>query len=221
MGLEFKVTPCVFIPRPETELLVEKVIELVTRVQGYKGASLKILDIGTGSGCIAVSLAKLVPQAKIDAVDISEQALKIAKENARLNKIKVNFFQSDLFTTYDLPCLPAGRRLTTYDIIVSNPPYVVASEINNLQAEVRQEPRLALDGGRDGLDFYRRIIVTAWRYLRKGGLLVLEIGFGQKEEIKNIFQKSAKFEIIEITKDYNNIDRVVVAKLKQDVRKNG
>jgi len=207
MGLEFKVTPDVLIPRPETEVLVEKVIELVTKAQRHKTTSLKILDLGTGSGCIAVSLAKLISNVRIDAIDISEKALKIAKENAKLNNVKVNFIQADLFQAYSL-------RLKVYSLIVSNPPYVAASEIDGLQVEVRREPRIALSAGEDGLDFYRRIIIDSSRYLKKGGYLFLEMGFAQKNKIKNIFQKSKKFQIIEVVRDYNNIDRVIIAKLK-------
>ncbi len=207
MGLEFKVTPDVLIPRPETEVLVEKVIELVTKARGHKTTSLKILDLGTGSGCIAISLAKLLTNVEIDAVDISRRALEVAKFNAALNKVKIHFIQSNLFPTYYL-------QPTTYSLIVSNPPYVAASEIDGLQVEVRREPRIALSAGEDGLDFYRRIIIDSSRYLKKGGYLFLEMGFAQKNKIKNIFQKSKKFQIIEVVRDYNNIDRVIIAKLK-------
>jgi len=209
MGLEFKVTPDVFIPRPETEILVETVIKLVES-QKSKVTSLGIMDIGTGSGNIAISLAKFLPETRIYAVDISRNALEIARINARLNKIedKIKFIQSDLFTTYDLP-------LMTYDIIVSNPPYIPGAEIETLQPEIKYEPRMALDGGKEGLDFYRRIIQVAPHYLKKGGFLIMEMGFNQKGGIKNIFQKSRAFQIIETIKDYNNIDRVVVAQTKR------
>jgi len=204
MGLSFKVTPSVLIPRPETEVLVEKAIEVVTRHMTHD-TRLGILDLGTGSGCIAVSLAKFLPNAKIDALDISEDALEIARTNAKLNNVKINFKRGDLFS----PCSLEPRA---YNLIVSNPPYIVSSEINKLQPEVRYEPSLALNGGRDGLDFYRRIIKNAPKFLKKHGLLIMEMGFSQAEDLKNIFQNSHKFEIIEVIKDYNNIERVVVAR---------
>lgn len=204
MGLEFKITPDVLIPRPETEILVEKAISMAgSREPGARS----ILDIGTGSGCIAVSLAKFIPNAKITATDISKDALVVAKHNAKLNGIsnKINFIHADLFTNYQLP-------FTHYDIIISNPPYIPAEGIDALQREVRKEPRLALDGGKDGLDFYRRIINASRGRIKEGGMLIMEMGFKQKRKIKNIFQKYENFEIIEVVKDYNNIDRVVIAR---------
>jgi release factor glutamine methyltransferase len=209
MGLEFKVTADVFIPRPETEILVEKVLEMVTSHKSQV-TSLKIMDIGTGSGNIAISLAKFLTEAKIYATDISKSALEIARANAQLNKVEnsIRFFQGDLLMTYDL-------QLMTYDLIVSNPPYIPTAEIEALQPEVKHEPHMALDGGKDGLDFYRRIINKAPRYLRKDGFLIMEMGFNQKDAIKNIFQKSGYFEIIELIKDYNNMDRVIIAKKRE------
>ncbi|MDP3732362.1 MAG: peptide chain release factor N(5)-glutamine methyltransferase [Candidatus Omnitrophota bacterium] len=202
MGLEFKITPDVFIPRPETEILVEKTIDIF---HSSKFIVHSLLDIGTGSGCIAISLAKFLPKAKITAIDISENAIKIAKQNALLNNVKVNFLTSDLFSNYEL-------RTTNYELIISNPPYIPTQEIETLQPEVKYEPYMALDGGKDGLNFYRRIIDKASRYLKKGGFLIMEMGFNQKDAIKNIFQKSGYFQIIESIKDYNNMDRVIIAK---------
>lgn len=203
MGLEFKVNKDVFIPRPETEILVEKTLKVVRE--------LNILDMGTGSGCIAISLATLLPNAKIDAIDISEKALKIAKENAKLNNVNINFIQGDLFTPHPSP-------LTPYDLIVSNPPYVPTAEIEGLQLEIKYEPDIALDGGKDGLDFYRRVVTCAPNYLNKGGFLIMEMGFNQRPAVENIFQKSGNFEIIEVVRDYNNIERVVVTrKIREDI----
>ncbi|MDD4939383.1 MAG: peptide chain release factor N(5)-glutamine methyltransferase [Candidatus Omnitrophica bacterium] len=204
MGLDFKVSPEVLIPRPETEILVEEVIRQSHKPQA---TSLNILDVGTGSGCIAISLAKFIKKAAVIATDISSGALKIAEANAKLNNVidKIRFIQSDFFKSYEL-------RAKTYDIIVSNPPYIVSSEIEKLQPEVQYEPRIALDGGKDGLSSYRKIIEYAPEYLREGGFLILEMGFGQAPCIKNVFQNSMNFEIIEVVKDYNNIDRVIVAK---------
>ncbi len=214
MGLEFKVTPDVLIPRQETEILVEKVISLgeKLKVKGGrlkgKGNRLKVLDLGTGSGCIAVSLAKLLQNVEITAADISQKAIIIAEYNAIVNNVaeKIKFVNTDLFS---------GLRIyepAQYDIIVINPPYVLSEEIDTLQPEIKYEPRIALDGGNDGLDVYRKLIREAPVYLKKGGLLIIEIGFSQKDKIKNIFHSSGKFEIIEVIKDYSGIDRVIVAK---------
>ncbi len=199
-GFQFKVTPDVLIPRPETEILVETAIKYARD----KRAEVRILDIGTGSGCIAVSLAKLLPQARIFATDISVKALEVAGENARLHNVidKINFSCADLFPSCDSP----------YDLIVSNPPYIASGEIEQLQLEVRQEPRLALSAGIDGLDFYHKIIPQAGGYLKTNGYLLMEIGFGQRKKIEKIFQNSPNFEIIEIIKDYSGIDRIMVAK---------
>lgn len=202
MGLEFKVTPDVFIPRPETEILVEKTIEIVKLLNCQ---TVKLLEIGTGSGCIAISLAKIMPNVKITATDISPKALEIARYNAGLNNASINFIQGDLFDTYNpLP--------NTYNLIVSNPPYIPAGDIDDLPNEVRYEPRIAIDGGRDGLDFYRRIIDGSPAYLKQGGFLIMEMGFNQKNAIENIFQNAGNFEIISAVKDYSNIERVIVAR---------
>ena len=176
MGLEFKVAPDVFIPRPETEILVE------TSLKYAKGLK-NILDLGTGSGCIAISLAKNLAQAQIFASDISNKALSVAKENARLNKVDISFFQSDLLETIDY-------RLSTIDLIISNPPYVASEDIDKLQPEISYEPLIALDGGSDGLGFYRRVIKEAPNYLKAGGLLIMEMGFKQNSAINNIFENS-------------------------------
>lgn len=207
MGLEFKVTPDVFIPRPETEALVETAINLVKSLK-FNVKNLNILDIGTGSGCIAISLAKLLPNATITATDISQKAIEIAQYNATLNNVakKIGLIKSDLFTSQEL-------RVMRYDIIVSNPPYVATSEIETLQPEIRRQPRIAIDAGKDGLDFYRSIIEDSPVYLKENGFLIIEMGFNQKNLIKNIFQDGLKkYKIIDIIKDYSNIDRVIVAK---------
>ena len=223
MGLEFKVGPDVLIPRPETEILVETAIKLssVVRipssvyrrpsfVNGGSSSIINILDIGTGSGCIAVSLAKSLPGAKVDAIDISPEALEIAKQNALLNNVTVNFIHGDLFNIFKRTTND-GVRTTKYNLIVSNPPYIPSEQISRLQPEIQYEPRISLDGGTDGLDFYRRMIYDAPAHLEQGGYLLLEAGLRQMPAIKIILENSRKFEIIEVVKDYNNIDRVVVA----------
>lgn len=212
MGFEFRVNKDVLIPRPETEILVEATIKLA---RSQKPEATSILDVGTGSGCIAVSLARLIKNCNLTAVDISAKAINIARRNASLNAVagKINFITDDFFNLRPAAC---GLQPDSFDVIISNPPYIPTEEIGNLQAEVRHEPRIALDGGIDGLDFYRRIAVEAAGYLKKEGFLAIEIGFGQREEIENIFHKSGNFEIIEVIKDYNKIDRIMIGKLNAD-----
>ena len=212
MGLNFKVTPDVLIPRPETEILVETVLKYTTRTPGYldtktprhQDTRLNILDIGTGSGCIAVSLAKLLPNVGITATDISQAALEVAFENARINNVEVKFVLSDLFVR-------STEYRVQYDIIVSNPPYIATDEIDKLQPEIGYEPRIALDGGEDGLGFYRRIVALAPDFLKQKGFLIMEIGFKQKRAVEGIFKNSAGLKILKVIKDYNNINRVIVA----------
>ena len=213
MGLTFKVTGDVLIPRPETEILVETAVKIANGIwhmaygKAEEGKPVSILDIGTGSGCIAVSLAKLLPGVEITGVDISEEALSIARINAELNKVSetINFLQGDLFGALTICHTP-------YALCVSNPPYIRSSDIDELAPEVQFEPRIALDGGEDGLDFYRKIISSAPLYLKEGGYLILEMGFNQRSEVTKILQNSLNFEIIEVVKDYGNIERVIVAR---------
>jgi release factor glutamine methyltransferase len=204
MGMEFRVGPGVFIPRPETEVLVETAVRIVLQCSSAPVPQLRILDLCTGSGCIAVSLAKMLPDLEVTATDVSPCALQTARENARSHNVTINFIQSNLFAACEL-------RVTTYELIICNPPYVAAAEINNLQPEISYEPRLALDGGTDGLDFYRRIIRESGDYLEKGGFLIMEMGFNQYPRIEEIFRDSGKFDIIEAIRDYNHINRVVIA----------
>jgi release factor glutamine methyltransferase len=172
------------------------------------------MDIGTGSGNIAISLAKLLEKCRILAVDISKEAIDVARNNALLNNVssKINFVNQDFSNLQPATC---NLQPFSFDFIVSNPPYIPTQEIEALQPEVKYEPHMALDGGKDGLDFYRRIINKAPRYLRKDGFLIMEMGFNQKNAIKNIFQKTGYFEIIELIKDYNNIDRIIIAKKRE------
>jgi len=202
MGLEFIVNRCVLIPRPETEILVETVIRTV---RSAKCEVRSILDLGTGSGCIAISLAKFLPEIAITATDISEKAIEIARQNAAFHNVKISFFCSDLFNNYEL-------RTTSYELIVSNPPYIPTDEIGTLQPEISYEPRIALDGGQDGMDFYRLIIKEAANHLEEKGFLVIEIGCAQLEPIRQLFKESGCLEITEAIKDYNDIDRVIVAR---------
>ena len=200
MGLEFKVDKRVLIPRPETEILVEAAIEAI-KESGI--TSPEILDLGTGSGCIAISLAKNIPDCKITATDISPEALEVATRNAYLNQVQIEFMRSDLF---------AALGPQRFDLIISNPPYVSTQELNTLAKEISFEPVLALEAGFDGLDFYRRIISQAAGWLKEGGLLVFEVGQNQAGRVRDMLRWREKFDDVSIIKDYNNIQRVVIAK---------
>lgn len=195
MGLTFHVEPGVLIPRADTEILVEKALELMP-----PGA--RVLDIGTGSGAIAVSLAKLGKNARVTAVDVSDKALEIARKNAESNGVDVEFVKSDCFSALQ------GRK---YDMIVSNPPYISDEEMRGLMPEVKQEPELALSGGGDGLDFYRRISREAPEHLNAGGFLLFEIGWLQKKAVSALVQAhiGAPFAL----RDYGQNWRVVGAQL--------
>ncbi|MCB9771218.1 MAG: peptide chain release factor N(5)-glutamine methyltransferase [Candidatus Omnitrophica bacterium] len=180
-GLKFKVDPRVLIPRPETELLVEKIIEFSSR---QHGAQLRILDVGTGSGNIAIALAKSFIQARIVAMDISSDALNVARENARINCVnhQVDFVHCD-FMEFAENYREAEKR---FDIIVSNPPYIATPLLATLPLDVKEEPNLALDGGEDGLDFYRVLIGHAKYFLNDGGFLACEIADGQKKSLTQL-----------------------------------
>lgn len=210
MGVDLQVDKRALIPRPETELLVELAVEKLKYRKMRE--SLRILDIGTGCGNIAISLAKSNSSFFVTALDISAQALELAKDNARLNNVeeKINFIKSDLFSCFEKNL--NGRIL--FDAIISNPPYIPASEISKLPLEVRHEPKIALDGGFDGLDFYKKIIKESPMYLRKGGCLFFEIGDGQRDSVNDIFLKSGRFVNIEFFKDYRQTDRMVTARLR-------
>jgi len=202
MSLVFEVGQGVLVPRQETEILVEKVIDFC---RDFK-KDIKILDIGTGSGCIAASLAHYLPSAFVTATDKMPEALVIARRNILRLGVddRVKLIQSDLFETVENE---------QFDVIVSNPPYIPSSDIDKLQDEVRRyEPRCALDGGEDGLFFYRAITAKAPEFLRKGGLLAFEAGIGQADKIAGLMAGS--FESIEIYKDLAGIDRVVTGRLK-------
>jgi release factor glutamine methyltransferase len=195
--LPFRVTPDVLIPRPETEHLVEKAIELAARFPAPR-----IADVGTGSGCIAVTLARHLPQAQITAIDLCGAALAIATENAKRNGVAIRFLQGDLLAP------AAGEQ---FDIVVSNPPYVPTADRDTLAVEIRDhEPALALFAGPDGLDIYRRLIPQAFACLVPGGFLVLEIGYGQSTAIAGLLA-AAGFGQIEFIPDLQSIPRVACA----------
>lgn len=202
MRNSFKVTPATLVPRPETELLVES---LIKAARGLKAdGDVKILDIGTGSGAIIVSLLDYLPNAKGVGVDISVDALIVAEENSRRIGVRerAGFMQSDLFSR-----IPADKK---FDIIVSNPPYIPAADIAGLAKDVQKEPRGALDGGADGLDFYRRIISEAMDHMTDEGILAFEVGINQAQVVAELCRK-AGFKATAIRKDYADIERMVFA----------
>lgn len=198
MGLDFKVTPAVLIPRPDTEILVEAALKGLATVENPH-----ILDLGTGSGAICISMLVKLPAAQGIAVDISPAALEVAKDNASSHQVteRLTFCLGDLF-------VPVQQQL--FDVILSNPPYIPEADIPGLTPEVRQEPNLALVGGKDGLDFYRRIINGAGSYLATGGFIALEVGIGQARLVGDLAVESGFFKVSEIIKDYGGIERVVV-----------
>lgn len=216
LGLEIKVGKGVLIPRPETELLVEEAIKTVKskmlNVKSSKKPQIPnpkspcFLDLCTGSGCIALALAKEFPDAQVYATDVSAKAMRYARANADCNGIgNVTFLKGPLFT-------PVAERIASFDLITANPPYIRTSDISGLQREVREwEPLRALDGGENGLDFYRKILSKALVFLKKGGGIFFELGFGQAGAVTEI-AAHAGLKNIELTKDVAGIDRVLKAK---------
>ena len=201
MKLKFYVDENVLIPQPDTEIIVEKVID------EFKDKELKILDLCTGSGTIAISLAKYIERCNILATDISSKAIQIAKLNAEKNQVhkKIEFVLSDMFEEI---------RKDKFDIIVSNPPYIKTEVIKTLDKQVQNEPKLALDGGINGLKFYEIISKNAYKFLNNNGKLYLEIGFDQKENVINLLQKTYKYNEITCIKDLELNDRLIVASIK-------
>lgn len=196
MGLNLYVDNNVLIPQPDTEILVEEVIEIAKdREEG-----LKILDMCTGSGAIAISLARYIKESKVYATDISEAALEIAKDNALKNITDITFVKSDVFDKVEEK---------EFDIIVSNPPYIESDVIKTLSKEVQNEPHIALDGGTDGLYFYRKISKEAISYLKDGGYIAFEIGYNQREQVENLLREYG-YKNIYSKKDLGGNDRVVI-----------
>lgn len=201
MKLNFLVTKDVLIPRPDTEILVEEVIRKAENISNPV-----ILDLCTGSGAIAVSLAKYIKNVHICAVDISSKALEIAKKNAELNGVKNNieFIESNLFDKI---------KERKFDIIVSNPPYIETETIKTLSKDVQSEPKIALDGGKDGLNFYRKIADSGSKYLNRQGYICLEIGYNQRIAVRQILENKKRYVNINCIKDLCGNDRVITAQI--------
>lgn len=196
MGLDFYVNEHTLIPRGDTEILVETAIATI-KDSGFNS----VLDIGTGSGAIAVSIAKYT-DTDVTAVDISGDALDIAKKNSDRHRANVKFVKSDLFDNVE------GK----FDVIVSNPPYIETEVIDSLEPQVKDfEPITALDGGKDGLFFYEKIVQNCHKYLHTGGYLMFEIGYNQAEAVSSIME-NADFSEIEVKKDLAGLDRLVIGK---------
>jgi release factor glutamine methyltransferase len=194
MGLEFEVTAAALIPRHDTETLVQEVVK-----RGIGAES--ILDIGVGSGCIAVALAKMLPGAAIYGVERSAAAMALAERNAARHDVSINLLTGSLFEPFE------GQR---FDMIVSNPPYIPTGDIDSLQPEVRDhEPREALDGGKDGLDYYRSLIPVAPDHLNRGGWLLFEVGIGQAQQVLDLYTASGRFSELFTAKDPAGVERVV------------
>lgn len=202
MNLNFYVDENVLIPQPDTETLVEEVIN------EYKEKKCDILDLCTGSGAIAISLAKYINESNIVASDISMKALQIAKLNAEKNLVrkKIEFIESDIFDKV---------YKDDFDIIVSNPPYIKTKVIEELDKQVKNEPYIALDGGADGLKFYKIIIENAYKYIKNEGKVFLEIGYDQKNELINLFKENNHYENIYSKKDLGGNDRIIVATVRR------
>lgn len=208
-GLKLLVDKRVLIPRPETELLVEAVAERLKAESGERKAGVKVVDVGTGSGCIAIALAKKLPEAEITAVDVSPEALEVARWNGKLHQIEKNvrFLESDL-----LQELPSSFVV---EAIVSNPPYIADGELAKLPKEVRDfEPVRALAAGEDGLKVIRRLVMDARRILSPSGFMALEIGAGQRKAVEDIFGQQG-FAVVEVVKDLQGHERVIVAQPKK------
>lgn len=197
-GYDFYIEKGVFIPRPETEILVEKTIE-ISRRRFSQSKRIKILDIGTGCGNIAIVLARKIKNCSIVATDASEKAIRISKYNAEIHRVKdkIKFLKANIF--------PSGKR--RFHIIVSNPPYIPYSEISSLSREVQKEPLRALSGGVDGLSIIKKILRTSDMFLYNNGVLLMEIGYGQSETIRKMKSKLI-FKTIE--KDLSGIERIAI-----------
>lgn len=205
MGLDFEVNKNVLIPRQDTEILVEEAARIIRgdnpRMRARK--NWKVLDLCCGSGAIGISLARICGNTKVTCADYSKEALEVAQRNAASNRVKIKFRHGDLFGA-------VGRR--KYDMIVSNPPYIKSHMIPILQDEVKtHEPMMALDGGEDGLIFYRKIVDQASARLKKNGVLIFEIGHDQAEDVSQLIQETGKFTKVHVVKDLAGHDRVVYA----------
>ncbi|EFK09478.1 protein-(glutamine-N5) methyltransferase, release factor-specific [delta proteobacterium NaphS2] len=212
-SLSFQVNPHVLIPRPETEILVEQAMDLATALT-EEGTQLRFLDLGTGSGVIAVAMAKQIPESLVFATDISGKALDVARANAQAHGVSssITFIQGDLFE-------PLMLEKPAFHLIASNPPYVCTHEISGLQSEIAlYEPRAALDGGKDGMDYLKEIIKQAPRFLLPGGWLLLEMSPFQVEKALFALAETDVYQNTKPVQDYSHHQRVIKAQLRQEIQ---
>ena len=206
MNLKFYVDKYVLIPQPDTEILVEEGIKKIIEIEKKH---IKVLDLCTGSGAIAIAIKKYAEKLKkyveVYASDISEEAIKIAKKNAKTNNTSINFIVSNMFENIEEE---------DFDIIISNPPYIKTKIIDTLSKEVQNEPHIALDGGEDGLFFYRKILEKGHKFIKQKGYILLEIGYDQKNDIIEILKTINEYEDFKCIKDLSNNDRVILLKRK-------
>ncbi len=220
MGYNFKVTPDVLVPRQDTETLVTEAARLIQQTPKKKQSLMKklmkvdeftVLDLCCGSGVIGISLAKICSDIRVIGTDISEKAITLASENAKSLRAKAEFYRGDLFEALD----NKAYKDLKFDMIVSNPPYIRTNMIGILQDEVKKyEPVTALDGGRDGLEYYRKIVDKAADLLKPDGWLIFEIGYDQGEDLRKMLRDAGKYTPAEVIKDLPGRDRVVKCQLK-------
>lgn len=206
MKLNFFVDQNVLIPQPDTEILVEKVLDTINKIkqlreikENRKQEKILVLDLCTGSGAIGISIKKYITDVEVYASDISKEALKIAELNAKNNDVQIHVINSDMLENIKIK----------FDIIVSNPPYIETKELEKLPKDVQNEPQLALDGGEDGLKYYKIIRDEGYKFLKDNGAILLEIGYNQNRSVPDLFRNNENYKNIEIYKDLSNIDRVV------------
>lgn len=208
-SLNLKVTKGVLIPRPETEILVEEALKTFPQNESFD-KTINILELGTGSGAVAIALAKELQRGSIVATDISDIAIKTARENAKVHGLEeqITFLKGSLFE-------PVRERIGTFNLVISNPPYIPIEDFRDIQPEVRDfEPRISLNGGKEGLKFYRQIFSQIGRYLAKDGWVILELGKGQAEKVTRLIELTGEFNPTSIVKDFSGIERVVKAQKK-------
>lgn len=210
MKLNFYVDDNVLIPQPDTEILVERTMKILKNIE--KNTNLKrsniedeitVLDLCTGSGAVGISIKKYMKNAIVYVSDISSKALEIAKINAEKNDVNINCIKSDMFEKFN------EMQNLKFDVIVSNPPYIETDNLETLPKEVQAEPKLALDGGKDGLRFYKEIANKGYMYLKDKGYILIEIGYNQNKTVPDLFKNKNEYNNIEIFKDLSNIDRVI------------
>lgn len=218
-SLDIKVNPAVLIPRPETEGIIEKALDVIARSEATKRSpkGLDILDLCTGSGCVAAALATELPHAKLSVADISPDAIEVAKRNLAFAGDRIAFFTGDLFAPFHRSPI-TNHQSPEFDLITANPPYISESDFTGLDEDIRRyEPREALLAGPDGLSISKRIIEEGYRYLKPGGTIIIEIGAGQAAPLLAYVKNTGKYSGLGVVKDHSGIDRFLVSGLRSQV----